>query len=283
MKGIAILGTGPAGLMAAHAVSLSGRPFSLFTLPGKDGAAHPSRIGGAQFIHKAIPTLVNESIPDFHVTYDLRGTEEEYRRKVYGDNPHVSFVSYGNVTDGEVQPAWNLHKIYGTMWDVIAGGGHSVNVEKITAATIQEWLEKDMWDFIVSTIPRHATCLGHQGLLPNPHAFLSQDVYLMNGDYANVPENTIVYNGQREPSWYRASNLQGFESVEWAESNLSNTPPWAKSKIITVSKPIAHSCDCWADDPRMIFAGRFGKWQKGVLVHDGFVTMASALMERSYL
>ena len=280
MNPIAILGTGPAGLMAAHACSLSGRPFSLFSAPGKDGTVKPSRIGGAQFIHKPVPALVNEDLPDFHVTYDLRGTEAGYREKVYGDAP-VPFVSYSGVHDGEVQPAWNLRKIYDSMWEAIAGEGNSVNAVKITGSMLKEWLDQDMWDFVVSTVPRHALCLGHEGLTPSPHGFLSQDVFLANVNHADVPENTIIYNGAKEPSWYRASNLGGVHSAEW--SNIAQVPSWQRSSIIKVSKPIAHSCDCWADEPRVVFAGRFGKWQKGILVHDGFVTAAQALMDRSYL
>ena len=282
MKGIAILGTGPAGMMAAHAVTLSGRPFSLFSLPGKDGNVHASRIGGAQFIHKPVPLLVDENNPDFVVRYNLLGTEAGYRKKVYGDNPHVPFVSYGNVHDGETQPAWNLRRIYGNMWETIAGNGQSVNVEKITGSMLSGWLEEEMWDFVISTVPLSSICLGHEGLTPNLHAFLSQEVFLHNDDYANVSEeNVIIYNGEKEPSWYRASNLQGFQSAEW--SQLSQVPPWLQSQAIRVSKPIAHSCDCWAGRENLYTAGRFGKWQKGILVHDGFTVAAQALMDRGYL
>lgn len=280
MKGIAILGTGPAGMMAAHACSLSGRPFSLFSMPGKDGKIHASRIGGAQFIHKPVPLLVDENNPDFVVRYELRGSEEGYKRKVYGEAP-VPFVSYSNVNDGEEQPAWNLRVIYNAMWESIAGNGESVNAEKITGSMLQDWLEHDMWDFVISTVPLHSLCLGFEGLIQSGHTFASQDVFLLNGDHANVPDNTIVYNGAEEPSWYRASNLQGTQSAEW--SSRKTLPPWAKSDIITVSKPLGHNCTCWSHEPRVVLAGRFGKWKKGILVHDGFVSAAQALMDRSYL
>lgn len=284
MKGIAILGTGPAGLMAAHACSLSGRPFSLFSVPGQDGAVHPSRIGGAQFIHKPVPLLVEEENPDFEVTYELRGTKEGYEEKVYGYNPWVPFVSYSNVSNGEVQPAWNLRRIYYAMWEVIAGEGSSVNAEALDARTMVDWMEHDMWDFVVSTIPRYHLCLSHAGLNPSPHNFMSQDAWLLNGDHANTPENTIVYNGADSPSWYRASNLQGFQSAEWAAPGA--VPPLEehdRKSLIHVKKPIVHGCDCWNHEPRLVFAGRFGKWQKGILVHDGFTTAAQALMDRGWL
>lgn len=284
MKSIAILGTGPAGLMAAHACAIAGRPFSLFSAPGKDGNVHASRIGGAQFIHKAVPMLVDEQSPDFEVTYRVMGDEQGYRRKVYGDNPLVPFVSFANVKNGETQPAWNLRTIYDTMWNTMAGIGSSVNIETVTAEMMLKWMENDLWDFVISTIPRHALCLSHAGINPNPHAFMSQDVWILNHGYSEIESNTIIYNGQREPSWYRASNLQGFQSAEWASG--TTLPPLGEKErrsLITVSKPIVHGCECWKDEPRIRFAGRFGKWQKGVLVHDGFTTCAQALMDRGYL
>lgn len=284
MKGIAILGTGPAGLMAAHACSLSGRPFSLFSVPGEDGIVRPSRIGGAQFIHKAVPLLVDEDNPDFEVTYRLLGTEEGYAEKVYQSNPWVPFVSYSNVSDGEVQSAWNLRRIYNAMWEAIAGNGDSVNAEAIDSKTMLHWMEKNMWDFVVSTIPRYHLCLSHAGLNPSPHNFMSQDVWLLNGDHANVGDNTIVYNGDDSPSWYRASNLQGTSSVEWAAPEaIPPLPEQDKKAILNIKKPIVHGCNCWEHEPRLQFAGRFGKWQKGVLVHDGFTTTAQALMDRGWL
>lgn len=281
MKSIAILGTGPAGLMAAHACAISGRPFSLFSLPGQDGEVHPSPIGGAQFIHAAVPMLVDPDSPDFLVKYLKIGTGAGYAEKVYSSNPHVPFVSYDNVEDGEVQPAWNLRKLYDKMWESIAGNGTSVNVERITAEMLQGWVEDEIWDFIVSTIPRPALCLSHAGINPSPHGFLSQEVFLLNSDYADIELNTIVYNGYKEPSWYRASNLDGQQSVEWADPKC--LPPWGRDQMVRVSKPIVHGCDCWQDNPDIHFAGRFGKWQKGILVHDGFTTAAQALMERGLL
>jgi hypothetical protein len=242
---------------------------------------HPSKIGGAQFIHAPVPLLVDPDLPDFHVTYRKMGTAEGYAEKVYSSNPHVPFVSFGNVEDGEVQPAWNLMRLYDAMWSQIAGNGRSVNVERITAQMIDGWIQDEIWDFIVSTIPRPAVCLSHAGINPSPHGFLSQEVFLLNTDHAGVPPNTIIYNGAREPSWYRASNLDGNPSVEWASEKV--LPPWGKDKLIRVSKPIVHGCDCWSRNPGIHFAGRFGKWQKGILVHDGFTTTAQVLMDRGYL
>lgn len=275
MKPVAILGTGPAGLMAAHACALKGMPFSVFSLPDKHGHVHASRIGGAQFLHTAIPTLTEDE-PDFVLTYRLNGDPDGYHRKVYGGNPQVPFVSMSGLEDGERQAAWNLRKIYDKMWTGICGkDGHSVTPMKVDAAALREWLEKDLWSIVLSTVPRPSLCLTHAGLVDRtPHGFLSQTIHILNDTDYNIPFNEIHYDGSPERSWYRASNINGIMSTEWSEDAL---PRYAKSEAVSVRKPISHTCDCWTDDPRVVFAGRFGKWQKGVLVQDGFVQMWQAL------
>ena len=281
MKSIAILGTGPAGLMAAYACSIAGRPFSLFGFPSESGAVEPSEISGAQFVHEPIPGLMDSNNPSMEITYVKHGTEEGYAEKVYSSDPNVPFVSFSNVVDGEVQPAWDLRGYYRELWEGIAGEGSSVNAEIIDAMTLYEWTETGQFDFIVSTIPRPAVCLANLGIGTSPHPFLSQTVFVHSGEYANISENTIVYNGDKEPSWYRASNILGEESTEWASER--SVHPSFGSKVRKIGKPILHGCDCWSEDENVLFAGRYGKWQKGILVHDGFTTCASALMDRGYL
>lgn len=276
---IAILGTGPAGLMAAHACAILGQPFALFSLPDKHGHVSRSRIGGAQFLHCEIPSLTAEE-PDFVLTYRTNGTPEGYHQKVYGGDPKVPFVSMSNVTDGERVPAWNLRTLYNLMWDGICGeDGHSVNAQKVDAATLKQWLEDDEWPLIISTVPRSSLCLTHAGLVDRmPHSFMSQTIHIVMDEDMGIPYNTIEYDGSNERSWYRSSNINGIRSTEWGENAL---PRYHQSKAVTVRKPISHTCDCWKDDDRVVFAGRYGRWQKGILVQDGFITAFKAIEERS--
>jgi hypothetical protein len=263
--------------MAAHACALKGVPFSIFSMPNGDGNVSPSKIGGAQFLHTAIPTLTEDD-PDFVLTYRLSGDPAGYHQKVYGGNPNVPFVSMSGVHDGERQAAWNLRRIYDQMWNGICGAdGHSVNAAKIDAQLMLDWMRDDLWACVVSTIPRMSLCLTHAGLVDrSPHSFTSQTIHIVQGEDMGIPYNEIHYDGTKERSWYRSSNINGVVGTEWAEDML---PPYSKSKAVSVRKPIAHSCDCWNDEPRLVFAGRYGQWKKGVLVQDGFVQTWQALEE----
>lgn len=278
MKGIAILGTGPAGLMAAQACAITGRPFSLFGAPGSDGHVHPSVISGAQFMHVAVPTVSKEEEPDFSIRYRKFGTAEGYAAKVYASDPRVPFVSFNNVNDGEQVPAWSLRSIYETLWHGIAGDGRSVNALRIDARTIDEWVKKELWDAIICTIPRNVLCRVHAGMDDRAaHSFLSQSVAIIDSEDMGVGFNEIHYNGDPNgPSWYRSSNIAGWQSTEWADTKV---PPYYKSQARVLDKPISHTCDCWAG--QVTFAGRFGKWEKGVLVQDGFIEAFQAVSRLS--
>lgn len=248
MKPVAILGSGPAGLLAAHAVALRGQPFAIFS-EGK-----PSKIGGAQFLHSAIPNLTAEQ-PDFHVIFKLKGEASEYRRKVYGDAPGVPFVSMEGLTDGQVQPAWDLRTAYEQLFD--GPMGRSVEGNKVTVSA--KWLWDHQFDFssIISSIPLNVLCLNPQ------HVFSFQTILISTDDISFVGVNEIVYNGEPSPSWYRASNINGHCGTEWS----TNTPKPPLPNLIQVKKPVWTNCDCY---PQMIRVGRYGEWKKGVLVDDAF-------------
>lgn len=275
MKSIAILGTGPAGLMAAQAVALSGKPFSLFGLPDARGRAVKSTIGGAQFLHTAVPTVCDEMQPDLGITYRKRGTSEGYRWKVYGGEP-VPFVSFDRVQDGETVPAWSLHRVYDMMWEGICGkDGHSVNAMRVTPQEMLSWTERELWDLVICTIPRHDLCLAYNGMGGRPHTFVSQSIFI--GDEAmDVGMNEIVYNGDPEYSWYRSSNICGNGGTEWGEDMKDKLSLRLRTR--EVRKPLRHDCDCWVDKP-VVFAGRYGEWRKGVLAHEAFISAFKAVEE----
>jgi hypothetical protein len=275
MKSIAILGTGPAGLMAAQAVALKGRPFAIFGMPDMQGRIQRSVISGAQFIHTPVPT-VNDTEPDFELTYRKLGTSAGYQHKVYGGDD-VPFVSFDRVVDGETIPAWSLRKTYDRMFDGICGAdGHSVNPMNITPLVIREWLALGTWDLIISTIPRHAICLPYNGYGDRPHAFHSQSI-VVNNDSMNAKDNTIVYNGDEEFSWYRSSRIDGVGSTEWGGQVQDQIRKMYKD-LAVIKKPIRHECDCWLNAP-IVFAGRYGEWRKGVLTHEAFITAFRAMEE----
>lgn len=263
-KPVAILGSGPAGLLAAHAVALAGQPIVIVSLPTK------SRIGGAQFLHEAIPELTSPD-PDAVITYRVRGDAATYERKVYGDNK-PGFVSINNVYDGQEQPAWNLVGIYDTLWDAFGG---SLTVQEVSP----EWLDKAQDDFslIVSSVPLPALCRSHAGLTTDvTHRFDSVNVTLLDKCVEHVPDGVVLYEGTQDRSWYRSANLFGAPSTEWGEG-VKNLP---FPGTFPATKPLRTTCNCYPDIVRV---GRYGTWTKGQLVNDAFKQTVVALHERGLL
>jgi hypothetical protein len=249
MKVIAILGAGPAGLIAAHAAGLSDAgPIAVF------GRHEKSRIGGAQFLHSAIP-LLSAAEPDRYITNIVTGTSDDYRRKVYGQGKESDFgklkVSHEGVEDGSVVGVWDMKPAYDTLWKANEA---SINPVEIDAA----WLAENMVHFsaVFSSIPPMAICQR-----PGEHLFPYQEIYVDPRPAAFLPQDTIHYNGDPSPSWYRASRIgDNAGGTEWSAQGPK--PPGIGA--VTIRKPLWTNCDCW---PEVTRVGRYGKWRKGVLSH----------------
>lgn len=251
MKPVAILGCGPAGLMAAHAVAMRGKPVAVFSIPQK------SRLGGAQFLHEPIPGI-NDVTPDIIVNYKVEGDPQTYEQKVYSDTLTVPFVSMSDKFDGQTQQAWNLLATYDKLWSIF---GESVNDVRVTP----EWIEEnaDEFDLMVSTVPLPSLCRAN-------HHFTTQQVTIANQCFdETLADNTVFYNGTRDRSWYRCAKLFGIGSTEWG---AGVNPPY---DTVKANKPIRSNCDCW---PNILKAGRFGTWKKGVLTHQAFTSTFEALL-----
>lgn len=254
MKVVAVLGAGPAGLMAAQAVALQeNTALAIFSATDQ-----PSKLGGAQFLHRAIPGI-NKKEPDTVITYRVRGDEPTYRRKVYGDK-EVPFTSFSNVTDGDRQPAWNLIQTYEKLWDKFAD---NITVGPISASWFDNPWVAD-FSHVFSSIPLPAICRAQAGAIPEYHHFHSQEVHICVNRFGECPPDTIVYDGNPTHRFYRQSLIFGVPGTEWS----SNPPPIPG--IVKDNKPIATDCNC---HPNVTRVGRRGTWTKGVLTHDAFISV----------
>lgn len=263
MKPVAILGSGPAGLMAAHAFLLEGKTIAIFTAPDKTGEPKKSKLGGAQFLHAPLPHInkTEEAVP---IRYRVRGDALTYRHKVYGGDPNIPFVSMEGLEDGKMQPAWNLQETYDRLWAVLSD---SLTVEVIDRDWMTKVVEEEKFSSILSTIPAKTLCQTLEPLFPGEksHAFISQkiriwDECIFDGE---IQDNTVYYNGDLKYSWYRCSKLFGIGSTEW--SSLGPKP--MLPGLIEVEKPLRTNCICWPTVHRL---GRNGTWTKGVLTHHAF-------------
>lgn len=238
---IAILGCGPAGLLAAHACARANVEFNIYSVKRK------SVISGAQYVHNPIPGIHSEQAPDGQIAYAKTGTREGYARKVYG-NPDAP-VSWDIFPEG-LYAAWSMERTYDFLWDEF-----SKEIEHITITPkfCAELVEVE--EVVISAIPAPAICQNAA------HHFHQTSIWIREGaptHEARLTDNSIVYNGDKNVPWYRASNLFGHESVEFGRTVHHGARGM---------KPTGHDCNC---QPKVLRVGRFGRWERGVLVTDGF-------------
>ena len=248
---VAILGCGPTGLFAAHAFATLG--YSDVTVFSRK---RRSEMFGAQYLHQPIPSLTEGEGQS--VSYRLRGTPEQYARKVYGSGMDPSRTS--PVILHQDHQAWDIRSAYYRAWDLYAS--RIVNV-KIDPSGMTDFIRQ--FDFVVSTVPATELCNQTCGDI---HRFQTQKVWAV-GDAPErgifcpitVPPWTVECNGEETPRWYRASNVFGYKTAEWPGEKA---PP--VESIAAIEKPIGTNCDCWLGK-NFMRAGRYGTWTKGVLSH----------------
>jgi hypothetical protein len=245
---VAVLGCGPAGLVAAHAATLFDSDVDIFS------KARKSQMFGAQYLHERIPDV--PAGKPIQVEYLLDGEMDGYRRKVYGAN-YTGRVSPADYEGDHI--AYDIRATYDHLWERYS---HKIVDTMVSPAWLSELTgyHGDEYCAIFCTIPWPQMCT-------KQHEFASQEVWAM-GDSdqqlvpIEVPGNTVVCSGDGATEWYRASNIFGYRTVEWPAATSPPLPGATK-----VNKPLSNNCDCW---PTVTRLGRFGQWRKGVLVHHAF-------------
>lgn len=260
MTRVAVLGCGPAGLVAAHAAFETGADVSIFSNKVK------SKLYGAQYLHAPIPGV--EAGDSVKIDYQLVGSIEQYRRKVYGDG-YIGSVSPGSLPPGHA--AWDIRYTYAQLWNMYHGAVEPTFID-------QFWLGSHIreYDIIFSTIPGIYIC-------EKPHAFHSRSIWAfgeapdigrtIDREVYTLKEGMVICNGEYQPFWYRASLIFGHATIEWP-GNMSKPLHGAAR----VTKPLSTDCNCWPDVVRL---GRYGKWKKGELVHEVYGETQACLISRS--
>lgn len=257
---VAIIGIGPAGLAAAHAVRMWDGKFALASK-----GPYQSALYGCQYLHRPLP-LISPPEPETQVQYVLNGTKAGYRRKVYGAgyNGPVSVETFTGRHD-----AWDLRRAYSRLWKryIVEAGGEDgpmpIVISPERLAGMSDVL-RETYDMVISTVPAPNLCTK-----PDQHSFNSQRIFAI-GDAPELsvsipielPDDNVICNGDPDVSWYRASRIFGHGTVEWSGEKK---PPYEGVKA--VDKPLWTDCDCF---PWLHRLGRYGSWRKSVLVHDVF-------------
>lgn len=285
MTQVAILGAGPAGLLAALAVEQSGHRPTIFA------KGEPSKMFGAMYLHRAIPGLHEGDSPEFEITVIKTGSREGYAYNVYGkQDAACSWEKF----DSGVTFGWDLKKAYEQLWDRYERFIRPFEINDKHMGSICS-----NYPLVLNSIPAKSLCI-------RDHEFAKQDIWVVHGDGSGhlIPnvndDNMMYYNGVpwdgsfdsdayqaqgMEPielgppymkghDWYRFSQINKYQAWEY-----SREPAWAwdpedgdglsrfKSQGI---KPLWTNCGCWMEYKSMFRIGRFGTWQKGVLTHHAY-------------
>lgn len=204
-----------------------------------------SEISGAQYLHKDIPD-VSDQFPSSEVRYIRRGTPDGYREKIYGKE-YSGGTSWGSFPD--VVQAWPLIPIYEYLFRRYSS--------KIVARALDlESLLQISWDKLTfSTAPLPQIC---------PYGdYETESVWICNYGY-DADVNEIIYDGTDEVDYYRTSNLFGHVSMEFPTRKNPYLPANYKARLI--KKPLSTDVTI----PGVILSGRYGRWEKGVLVDDSY-------------
>jgi hypothetical protein len=258
---IVILGAGPAGLLAAHAVALAGGTPVIFSKPSSlyHGECEKSPMAGAIYLHKPIPDITSAE-PDGEIQFVKVGSREGYALKVYYSR--FAACSWDKFDEGKV-PAWALRPVYEDLWDRYKPQMVPMDLNhEVVAELVENFVS------VVNTIPGHQICerkeddttihsFPRRSIWIEPSA--SPATHVLKETYH--AENVIAYDGVHPEvsARYRASIIFGEESTEYVR------PQKGAQRGIKITT--ATDCDCF---PEVTRAGRWGCWRPGVLVHHSF-------------
>lgn len=239
---IAILGCGPSGLLSAWAATQAGHRVKIYSI--KQKALMP----GAIYVHDPIPGLESAGPTCVKtIRYIKLGTRQGYARKVYGD-PNAP-CSWDKFLEGD-HAGCAVGPMYDELWGMF---DHLIEHRSIGPQDVPPI--QDEADIVISTIPLPVICMDEE------HAFLQKRIWVRNlahGITAQYGDNCIVYNGDQNVGYYRASLIAGEGSTEFG---------YQVHNAQEGRKPLSTDCTC---HPGVVRAGRYGKWERGVLVHHAY-------------
>lgn len=255
---VAILGCGPAGLLTAHAVALSGHRPRIFSINEK------RVMPGAIYLHSAIEGITKET-PDGEITLQKVGPQEGYAKKVYGNrNAPVSWTLW----EQGVHPIWNLRRAYEKLWSLYSEAIHNIVINPLSINIL-----KGQFPLIFSSIPAQALCLDL-----SRHHFKARKIWVIFSDLTvQGLSNVMIYNGEFDTPWYRHSSIFGFHAWEYGNDprpRMTETMRNGNLQVAEGIKPLSTTCTChtrsFDGQGAFVRVGRYGRWEKNVLTHHAF-------------
>jgi hypothetical protein len=257
---VAILGCGPAGLIAAYAAEVAGHIPTIYSHKVQ------SKIFGAQYLHEPIPGLSPDE-PELEIQVIKMGSARGYAKNVYNDLKMQ--VSWNKFKEG-FTPGWSLKRVYDQLWARYEDRIHDIIINPSAIKMIVSGYDKTF-----STFPARSICSIWQ------HNFPAAAIWVIHGpvekDAVNREQNIMIYNGvdmNGASGWYRYSCISGYESWEFSSRHTQLQILDDGLQISEGFKPLGTNCDC---HPNLIRLGRFGKWDKNVFTHHSYQEVLDAL------
>jgi hypothetical protein len=248
MTEVAIVGCGPAGLLAAHAVAIAGHAPVLYS---KKAEMSPNARG--VFLHRPVPGITS-GVERQTISLVAVGSRYTYAEKVYGrEDAPTSWDKYAN----RAVSGWPIASAYLRLWDLYSPLVREAEIGPEEAVAL-DW----SYPLVINTAPAYALCKvrpWHRDV-DGVHLFPSRRIWVRHEAPVGLPNNTMMYNGRSQDPWCRASRLFGVGATEYGSPQ-----PNAHEGI----KVGPTTCDC---NPRIHRAGRWGTWKPGVLLHHAYET-----------
>lgn len=247
-------------------------------------------MGGAQFLHKPIPDITDHSA-GLAINHITRGNINQYRKKVYGPEADDRLQDPNNLMPqtGETIRAWPLQEGYDLLWDAMSGYISPISLDG-------DWVRQNRNDFslLLSTVPATRLCLQKER-----HQFRSQKIFIANQAIEHVPDNTVLFDGTENRTWYRCASVFGHESTEWSEATFKDQKtPRLPLTTFSALKPLETNCTChltpspysysrpgyhttWKPSKPAPFLrlGRRGTWSKNEFTHHAYYKTIDLLKE----
>lgn len=260
---VAILGCGPAGLIAAHAAEQMGADVAIFSKKVR------SEMFGAMYLHEPIPGIHPGEAMEIQVV--KFGTREGYASNVYGD-PNAP-VSWDKFDSGPTR-GWSLGVTYHSLYDLFSP---LILDTDLTRGRVKRIV--DDHDITFSSIPATVLCQNVR------HRFKALPIWVLHGRAERMSHvNVMYYNGHppKQNVWYRYSIINGYQSYEYSPYFV---PPYVQRwkgqqegglQVVKGTKPLVTTCDC---HPEIVRVGRFGRWNKNVFTHHAYREVSDALLK----